>query len=218
MLSSQRSAALEQYRARANFYDFELALLEPMRVQAIASLDLRPGETVLDIGCGTGLSFEALHAGVGARGRIVGVEQCPEMLEQARQRVARHGWKNLSLLCAPAESAKLSAKADAALFHFTHDILRQPEAIANVLRHLKPGARVVASGLKWVEPWGWPLNFFVLAAALHSMTTLEGLAQPWDRIAAQLNGLKLQATLGGGGYIASGVARGQKPALKPQAA
>jgi hypothetical protein len=37
-----------------------------------------------------------------------------------RERVARHDWKNVTLVCAPVESAALTGRADAALFHFTH--------------------------------------------------------------------------------------------------
>ena len=51
------------------------------------------------------------------------------------------------LVCSPVEDAKLRVRADAALFHFTHDILLRPEAIANVLGHLKPGARLHVSDL-----------------------------------------------------------------------
>lgn len=57
------------------------------------------------------------------------------------------------------ERARQRVKADAAPFHFAHDTLRRPEAMANVLRHLRPGARVVASGLKWAVPrLMWPVN------------------------------------------------------------
>lgn len=205
-----RTAALAQYRRRSGFYDLEMAVIEPVRKQAIAHLDLRPGQTVLDVGCGTGLSFEMLEEGVGQRGRVVGIEQCPEMIERARERIARHHWRNASAVCAPVEEAPIEGRADAALFHFTHDILRQPDAIANVLRHLLPGARVVASGLKWADPWNpwaWPANLFVLPAALHSVTSLEGLGQPWDKLGALLDGLQVETALMGGGYIASGVVR-----------
>ena len=125
-----RDAALAQYRGRASVYDLELALFEPIRRRAIAQLALRPGDVVLDVGCGTGLSVALLEQGVGSGGRIVGIEQSPEMIAAARQRVRQHHWRNVSLLCAPVEEARIRVTADAALFHFTHDILQRPEAVA----------------------------------------------------------------------------------------
>ncbi|MEZ0306417.1 MAG: class I SAM-dependent methyltransferase [Ramlibacter sp.] len=199
-----RSAALAQYRRRADSYDRELQLFEPIRGEAIACLDLHRGETVLDVGCGTGLSFELLHDRLGKGGRIVGIEQCPEMLAKARERVAANHWHHIDLVNAPAATARIPVQADAALFHFTHDILREPTAIANVLAHLKPGARVVASGLQWAPPWAWPTNGFVMLAALYSVTSLEGLGKPWDLLASHLADVQVQHTMLGGIYIASG--------------
>ncbi|MDE1947951.1 MAG: class I SAM-dependent methyltransferase, partial [Burkholderiales bacterium] len=157
-------AALEQYRRRAPVYDAELTLFEPLRSRAVAALELAPGATVLDLGCGTGLSLPLLEAALGRDGRIIGVEQCPEMLARARRRAAESGWGNLELICEPVESACLEGQADAALFHFTHDILQSEGALRNVLAHLKPGARVVALGLQWAPPWAVPANVFVLGA------------------------------------------------------
>ena len=76
------------------------------------------------------------------------------------------------------------------------------------LAHLKPGARVVASGLQWAPPWMWPTNGFVLLAALYSVTSLEGLGRPWDKLAARLRGVQVDTTLMGGIYICSGVFAG----------
>jgi len=199
-----RSAALAQYRRRAGIYDLELALFEPARLKAISRLALQRGDVVLDVGCGTGLSLALLRQGVGAKGRIIGIEQSPEMIEKARERVAQNDWRNVTLLCSPAETADISGLADAVLFHFTHDILRRPEAIANVIRHLKPGARVVASGLKWAGAWALPANLLVLPAALHSVTSLEGLHKPWSRLAARTGPLDVETMLLGTVYIASG--------------
>ncbi len=200
-----RSAALTQYRRRASVYDAELALFEPIRGDAVAALRLRPGAKVLDVGCGTGLSFPLLHHRIGNFGRIVGIEQSPEMMAQAQARTAENGWHNVDLVCAPAATAQVPVQADAALFHFTHDILREPAAIANVLAHLKPGARVVASGLRWAAPWAWPTNAFVMIAAMHSVSSFEGLGRPWDKLGAHLRELEVQTALMGGIYIASGV-------------
>lgn len=200
-----RDAALEQYRRRASVYDRELAFFEPIRRLAVARLELRPGDVVFDVGCGTGLSLAMLRQGVGPRGRIVGIEQSPEMVEQARRRVARARWARVTLMCSPVEDARLRVRADAALFHFTHDILQRPEAIANVLGHLKPGARVVASGLKWAAPWLLrPVNWLVLPAALRSVTSLDGLDRPWQLLQERLGRMRVEPRLLGGAYVASG--------------
>ena len=200
-----REAALAQYRRRAGFYDLELALFEPLRRRAIALLALRPGAVVLDVGCGTGLSLGLLSQAVGTKGHVIGIEQSPEMIQQARQRVAQHQLPGVTLLNSPVELAVIDAKADAALFHFTHDILRQPAAVAKVLQHLKPGARVVASGLKWAPTLCWPVNLLVLPAALHSVSSTEGLAAPWDRLSPHLDRFELESAYFGGAYLASGV-------------
>ena len=206
--SPDRFAALAQYRRRAGVYDAELALFEPIREDAIAALNLHAGDTVLDVGCGTGLSFGLLHQRVGKTGRILGIEQCPEMMAKARERLAQNAWKNVDLVCAPAVRARVAGgPADAMLFHFTHDILREPAAIANMLSHLKPGAHVVASGLQWAAPWAWPTNAFVALAAMHSVTSFEGLGHPWDKLAAHLQGVEVRTAVMGGIYIASGVFR-----------
>lgn len=202
--TAARQAALEQYRARANRYDSELQPFEPLRREAIEHLQLQPGEVVLDVGCGTGLSFEPLLERLGPSGRVVGIEQCPEMMARARDRIHTHHWRQVTLVQAPAEEARWRGKADAALFHFTHDILRRPTALDNVLGHLAPGARVAATGLQWTAPWAWPVNLFVHGAALYSVSSIDGLAQPWSELATRLEGFEVHPTWMGGIFVATG--------------
>jgi demethylmenaquinone methyltransferase/2-methoxy-6-polyprenyl-1,4-benzoquinol methylase len=194
----------EQYRRRAAGYDTELIPFEPFRVQAIERLALHAGETVIDVGAGTGLSFERLVRGVGPAGRVVAVEPSPDMMERAQERVARHGWRNVELVTASAAGARLRGRADAALFHFVHDVLRDPASLANVLAHLKPGARVAATGLQWAPAWAMPVNCFVLGAAAYSLTSFDGLGKPWDRLAEHLDDVHVETAWLGGIYIASG--------------
>src|SRR5215218_6816860 len=115
------------YRGLAAGYDRSTAWLEPYRHRAVSQLRLRPGDVVVDVGCGTGLSFEPIQAAIGPGGRLIGIEPSPEMLAIARARVEEAGWDNVTLLEAGAEEAVILGPADAALFAFTHDVAQSPE-------------------------------------------------------------------------------------------
>ena len=198
------SRARGQYRARAARYDVELVPFEPLRREALALLDLHPGDTVLDVGCGTGLSFDGLKDRIGAQGHIVGIDPSPEMLARARVRIALHHWTGITLVRSTAAAAPLHGCADAAVFHFTHDVLRDGAALDHVFLHLKPGAQVVATGLQWGPPWLPLTNAFVLGAALYSVTCLDGLARPWDLLARRLTEVRLHSRPWAGHYVLAG--------------
>jgi demethylmenaquinone methyltransferase/2-methoxy-6-polyprenyl-1,4-benzoquinol methylase len=83
-----RAASRRRYDRIATEYDRDAGqesgrfsrIVEGARKRAVAALQLEPGQTVLDVGCGTGASLSRLVAGVGATGRVVGVDQSPGML------------------------------------------------------------------------------------------------------------------------------------------
>src|SRR5215831_7841472 len=56
-----------------------------------AFASLRPGETVVDLGCGAGLDVLLAAARVGPAGQAVGIDMTPEMIERAKQNAARQG-------------------------------------------------------------------------------------------------------------------------------
>jgi len=199
-----RDAALAQYQRRASTYDLELAAFEPLRRLAIEQLALQAGETVIDVGCGTGLSLPLLSRAVAPRGHVIGIEQSPEMIERARSRVRELHLHPVRLVCAPAEQVADTRAADAMLFHFTHDVLQRPEAVDAMLRHLRPGGRVVACGLQWAPPWALPLNLFVWGAAMRSVSSLRGLERPWQALERQAGPMQVQSHLMGAVYLAVG--------------
>jgi demethylmenaquinone methyltransferase/2-methoxy-6-polyprenyl-1,4-benzoquinol methylase len=126
------------------------------------------------------------------------------MRAMARERVSQHRWCGIELLESAAADAPLRGRADAALFHFTHDVLRDEASLDHVLAHLEPGARVVACGLQWAPPWMAATNLFVLGAALYSVTCMDGLGEPWDLLAARLRDVRVQARGFGGIYLMRG--------------
>lgn len=200
-----RAAALARYRAVAARYDALTAFGDPWRRRAVAALALRSGETVLDVGCGTGLNFAALRAAVGIRGRLIGIEQCPEMLERAADRSRTDG-AEATLVEAAAEEVRVRARADAALLCGTHDIVRSERALRNVLRHVRPGGRVVAGGAKWA-PWWRPgsaaLNLWTWQVNQPYVTTFEGFDRPWSVLEDLVGEVTVEEVLAGGGYIAT---------------
>ena len=196
--------ALEDYRARAHGYDRSMGWLERYRRMAVGLLGLRPGEQVVDAGCGTGLSLPVLKKAIGPSGRISGVEQSPEMLELARCRVAEAGWTNVTLTLAPVQEATLPPGLDAALFCFTHDVVRTPEAVANVMASLRRGARFVSIGAREWHPMFGPINFVARNAIKQSITTFEGLHRPWSHLEAYASDLRVRFLFFRWIYLAAG--------------
>ncbi|HEU4759175.1 MAG TPA: methyltransferase domain-containing protein [Dehalococcoidia bacterium] len=198
-----RRTALHRYRFFAPCYDAVDIFNRRLREEAVARLSLAPGDSVIDVGCGTGLSFGLLHRAVGPRGRIMGVELSPDMLARARERVGGRGWRNVTLIQAAAQDAEISGRADAALFFFTHDILQSEAALANVLSHVEAGGRVVTAGGKRGRWWQLPANLALLAY-WPFVTTTEGVDQPWAKLQRFVPGLQVEERLLGAAYIAWG--------------
>jgi precorrin-6B methylase 2 len=209
------AAAHALYGWRASSYELQLAPYEFIRRMAVDHLQLRPGDCVLDLGCGTGMSLPLLRAAVGPGGRVVAVDQSPEMLALARQRVQRAGWGNVALQCAAAETALLPRQADAVLLHFTHDILQSPVALDNLLRHLRPGARVVVTGLKWTAPGLAPWNAMVGLSMAQSVTRYEGLHAPWMPLQDRGVQLEVDTLVLGTIFVARGTCPGRRPRKGP---
>src|SRR3990172_4308941 len=77
---------------RPILYEFFTArTTRPARAAAVKRLAVQPGETVIDLGCGTGLSLRLLVDAVGPDGRVTGVDASPDMLARARHRVEGAG-------------------------------------------------------------------------------------------------------------------------------
>jgi ubiquinone/menaquinone biosynthesis C-methylase UbiE len=199
-------AAIGQYRSAAAGYDRHMRRFARWQRMAVERLELNLGEVVIDVACGTGLNFPLLEARIGPSGRVIGIDLSPEMLAQARDRASNEGWDNVTLIEATVEEAEFEGRGDAALFSFTHDVLQSTRAVANVVAHLRPGARVASVGAKLAPPWAFPVNFVVRRQARPYMTTFRGLDRPWRELERYTDEMRQYSMALGGAYVAWAVA------------
>ena len=84
-------AASEAYRSQAGDYDQRTDAFRHWRELLVQQLPIRRGDTVLDVGCGTGLCLPLLQHKAGRTGVIIGIDESEQMLEVAADRIAAHG-------------------------------------------------------------------------------------------------------------------------------
>ncbi len=178
--------------------------MDRYRQRAVERLLLQSGNTVIDVACGTGANFSALSRYIGPRGRIVGIDVSPDMLDGARRRVEELQLDNVELIEARVDEADVPVAVDAALFSFTHDVLQSPDAVANVVGQVRAAGRVGAVGAKWAPGWRLPVNAYVWLKSRPYVTTLEGFDRPWQHLGRQIHDLSIESVALGGAYIASG--------------
>lgn len=197
----------EAYGSQASRYEQRTGAFSYWRELLVDKLSAQRGDTVLDVGCGTGLCLPLLQRKVGASGMIVGIDESEQMLQVAAERVAEHRWDNVRLHAAPVASAPIETTADAALFCAVHDVLQSPAALDHIFGHLRPGAPVAAAGGKWPDPWCWPLGTWV--AALHAPFVYDftGFDRPWRLLAEFAPDLRIHQLACTTGYLALGHAR-----------
>jgi S-adenosylmethionine-diacylgycerolhomoserine-N-methlytransferase len=130
------------YRLHASIYGWTRPLLLFGREDAVRTLALRPGERVLDVGCGTGWSLPHLLA----RGtRVVGIEPSAPMRRRAASRLERLGLSSVvDLDSRPYGShAEYEGGADAVLFSYSLSMIPPfEEVLERARRDLRPGGRV----------------------------------------------------------------------------
>jgi demethylmenaquinone methyltransferase/2-methoxy-6-polyprenyl-1,4-benzoquinol methylase len=146
-----RGHLIETYRKKAKHYDIISQFypvpgypLRAQRLRAVQALGLRPGDSVVDVACGTGLNFPLIEDVIGPYGRIVGVDLTDAMLAQAQDRIETNAWSNISLVHADAADFDFPTEVDAILS--TYALTQVPEC-ADVIAQ---GAAALSGGGRWV--------------------------------------------------------------------
>ncbi|MBP7001475.1 methyltransferase domain-containing protein [Amaricoccus sp.] len=118
-------------------------------------LDARPGERIIDLGCGAGTTTRAIAEAVGPEGHVLGVDVSGDLAAQARRIVA--GLPQAEVILADAaRHAFAPGRADALFSRHGCMFFADPAAaFANLRRGLRPGARVALSAFAPLagNPW-----------------------------------------------------------------
>ena len=118
------------YAAWARVYDWfarATASVGGVRAACVDALDLDPGDTVVEFGCGPGVNVPALREAVGPNGRVVGVDITGAMLGRARGLAERRGWENVEFVRGDATDPPIRS-ADAVLATFVTSLFPDPYA------------------------------------------------------------------------------------------
>jgi ubiquinone/menaquinone biosynthesis C-methylase UbiE len=195
-INGEQERLIETYRKKAKHYDI-VSRLYPVpgypqlsqRRKAVRALGLRPGDTVIDMACGTGLNFSLIQQAIGPDGRLIGVDLTDAMLAVAQQRIESNGWGNVSLV--QSDAAKFSYPTEIDGILSTYAMSHVPEA-ANAIAH---GAAALSRGGRWavldlkvpddVPRWLAQLGI-ALGRPLGSIDEWVG-RRPWEGLRAAMN-------------------------------
>jgi ubiquinone/menaquinone biosynthesis C-methylase UbiE len=214
MISRQKVQAM--YQSGAKHYDFTTILfrliglrMKAYRLLAIKKLSLQRGNCVIELGCGTGLNFPFLMEQIGPEGRLIGIDLTPGMLDIARERVERSGWKNVELIQSDIAAYDFPEGVNGVfatgLFGYIPEYDRVIKAAS---QSLVPGGHL--SILDGKQPENLPSWLFKIVLKLggpFGYTPEYFNVRPWESVERYFKETSFETRYGGMIYILSGTAR-----------
>jgi ubiquinone/menaquinone biosynthesis C-methylase UbiE len=193
------------------FFEWLFFLPSGLRRNAVDRLNLRPGDSILEVGCGTGRNLPFLRNAVGPTGRVYGVDLSSGMLSKAHTLVARHRWDNIKLSQGDAVDYIAPEPLDGVLFSLSYNTM--PHHLA-VLRHvwdqLRPGGSLVIMDAK--PPPGRGGEFILPFSVWLMKQTVLGnpYIRPWTHLANLTDEFEMEEFLFGSYYICRGINDGRR--------
>jgi S-adenosylmethionine-diacylgycerolhomoserine-N-methlytransferase len=131
------------YKVQSHFYDCTRWAFLYGRKRLIETLDIREGERVVEIGCGTGANFSAIQRGLRNTGELIGIDCSGPMLRKAEQRAEHNGWTNVRLVDLEyGKESVTQGQADVVLFSYSLSMVEDwKRALSCARSELRPGGR-----------------------------------------------------------------------------
>lgn len=187
------------------FIDWLFFVPAEFRRRAAERLGLKPGDRVLEIGCGTGRNFPYLREAVGASGQIYGVDLSTGMLAKAQELCEQRQWSNVELTQEDAAEYTAPEPLDGVMFGLSYNTMpHHLTVLHHALKQLRPGGRIVIMDAKVPPGLGGRL---ILPFSLWLMRrTMLGnpLIKPWQDLAAVVDGFEMEEFRFGSWYICWG--------------
>lgn len=192
------------------------ALLGARRLhrRAVRALGLRPGDTVVSLGCGTGPNLEALARAVGPAGCVVGVDLSAGMLDQARARIEDNGWTNVKLVQGDVRSFHFPEPLSGVLAVFALEMVPGYDGvIGRAVAALWPGGRIAVSGLRRPDGWPeWAVRLGELVNRPFGVSRAYEAFRPWEAVPRYAREVSYDEAVLGAVYLSVGEALPSAPA------
>lgn len=202
----QRQAKL--YDLYVQFYRLIGLNIDAYRTRAIDLLHLQRGDSVVELGCGTGLNFPLLMDQIGPQGRLIGVDLSSAMLTRARAKAARSGWTNVELVQGDVAVYDFPERVKGVLSTGTFGYVAEYDrVIEQASRALVPGGRLVIVDGKPPARWPrWVFKLFLWSTRPFGVTA-EYFKHPcWESVERYFQETTFEELYGGLLYISAGTA------------
>jgi ubiquinone/menaquinone biosynthesis C-methylase UbiE len=157
----------------APYYDFSVSLLTlgqsgRLRKMTVDQALIKPGDSILDVGCGTGDVTIPARTRAGKDGKAYGIDPAPEMIVVARSKAERKGlaidFRVGVIEALPFPDASMDVVTSSLMMHHLPDDLRV-RGLAEIYRVLKPGGRVLI--FDFMRPTKSLLNHLMINLTMH---------------------------------------------------
>ncbi|MEE8207019.1 MAG: methyltransferase domain-containing protein [Nitrospinaceae bacterium] len=176
------------------------------RRHAVDLLKLEQGDRVVDLGCGTGLSFSHIMERIGPAGHLTGVDMTAGMLACARGRCNRAGWHNVELVQSEIAAYEFPQNINAVISTGVMGYVPEYDrVIQDAARALEPDGRLVIVDAK--QPDSWPAWLFKLLFKIKKPLGL-GIEffdnRPWESVERHFPQTTFEERYGGWVYFSTG--------------